>query len=55
MCVIANENNRPVYFKFLGNNLSLHTEDSDFGSAQEDITLKDPVKKEINFFKISMS
>jgi len=49
MCVIANENNRPVYFKFLGNNLSLHTEDSDFGSAQEDITLKDPVKKEINF------
>ena len=49
MCVIANENNRPVYFKFLGDKLSLHTEDSDFGSAQEDITIKDPVKKEINF------
>jgi len=49
MCVISNENNRPVYFKFLENKLSLHTEDSDFGSAQEDITLKEPVKKEINF------
>ncbi|MBM4310394.1 MAG: DNA polymerase III subunit beta [Deltaproteobacteria bacterium] len=49
MCVIANENNRPVYFRFLDNNLSLHTEDSDFGSAREDIILKDKAEKEINF------
>ncbi len=49
MCVIANENNRPVYFKFLQKNLSLHTEDSDFGSAREDIPLQEPVEKEINF------
>jgi DNA polymerase-3 subunit beta len=49
MCVISNENNRPVYFNFLQKNLSLHTEDSDFGSAREDIPLQEPVKKEINF------
>lgn len=49
MCVIANENNRPVYFHFLDNNLSLHTEDSDFGSAREEIILKDSIKKEIKF------
>jgi len=49
MCVIANENNRPVTFNFIDNNLSLHTEDSDFGNAKEDIVLKEPVKKEIKF------
>lgn len=49
MCVIANENNRPVTFNFIDNNLSLHTEDSDFGNAREDIILKDSLKKEIKF------
>jgi len=49
MCVIANENNRPVYFNFFENKLLLYTEDSDFGSAREEIELKDKVKKEIKF------
>ena len=49
MCVISNENNRPVYFKFSEKKLSLYTEDSDFGSAQEDINIEDSIDKEINF------
>jgi len=49
MCVIANENNRPVYFNFKEKVLSLYTEDSDFGSAREEIGLKEKVKEEIKF------
>ena len=47
MCVIANENNRPVYFNFKEKKLSLKTEDSDFGRALEEISLKEPVKKKL--------
>jgi DNA polymerase III subunit beta len=49
MCVIANENNKPVYFRFLENDLFLNTEDSDFGSAREEIKIEDKIEKEINF------
>jgi DNA polymerase III subunit beta len=47
--IISDENNSPVLFNFIKNELLIKTEDSDIGNAKEKIILKKEIKKEINF------
>ena len=52
MSIIASENKRPVNFKLKDNQLEISTEDSELGSVNEIIEMKEPITKEI-FFTIN--
>ena len=48
MLIISTENNRPVVFSFKNNSLNIFTEDSELGSVNEVLTLKEKIKKEFS-------
>jgi len=45
MLIISTENNRPVVFSFKDNLLNIFTEDSELGSVNETLSLKEKIKK----------
>lgn len=48
MLIISTENNRPVVFSFKNNSLNIFTEDSELGSVNEVLELKEKIKKEFS-------
>jgi len=48
MLIISTENNRPVVFSFKNNSLNIFTEDSELGSVNEILALKEKIKKEFS-------
>jgi DNA polymerase III sliding clamp (beta) subunit (PCNA family) len=48
MLIISTENNRPVVFSFKNNSLNIFTEDSELGSVNEVLTLKEKINKEFS-------
>jgi len=49
MLIISTENNRPVVFSFKNKSLNIFTEDSELGSVNEVLELKEKIKKEFSF------
>lgn len=48
MLIISTENNRPVVFSFKNNSLNIFTEDSELGSVNEVLALKEKINKEFS-------
>ncbi len=48
MLIISTENNRPVVFSFKNNSLNIFTEDSELGSVNETLELKEIIKKDFS-------